>query len=154
MLLQFSDGTSFAQGAAPFAYRPATEAETSPRVIVDIVIGDVQTAAFVDTGGVYLLCSREIASRAQLDPNLAIPTPPLKWSRGVVAGELQRVPITLRAAEGRSLTIEATAFIPGPAYEWGNDLPCILGMQGCLEKLRFAVDPNDDTFYFGALGDV
>lgn len=153
MLLRFTDGTPFAQGATPYAYRAATEAETSPRIIITVIIGEVQTSAFVDTGGVYLLCSPEIAARARLDPTMAIPTPTLKWGRGSVRGMLQRAPITLLAAEGQSMTIEATAFVPGPGYEWGEDLPCILGMQGCLENLRFAVDPNDDTFYFGALGE-
>lgn len=66
---------------------------------------------------------------------------------------LQRLPITLPAVEGQGITIDATAFIPAPEVEWNEDLPCILGMQGCLENLRFAVDPNDDTFYFGTLGE-
>jgi hypothetical protein len=154
MLLRFADGTPFAQGATPYAYRAATEAETSPRIIITVMIGEMQTTAFVDTGGVYLLCPPEIAHRAQLDRTMAIPTAPLRWGRGTVRGSLQRIPVTLVAAEGQSLTIEATAFVPEPGYTWGDDMPCILGLQGCLENLRFAVDPNDDTFYFGALGEL
>ena len=31
---------------------------------------------------------------------------------------------------------------------WG-ELPSFLGLMGCLERMRFAVDPLDNTFYFG-----
>lgn len=154
MLLRFADGSPFALGAAPYAYQAATATETTPRIIITVIIGEIQTAALVDTGGVYLLCSPEIAAQARLDSAEAIPTAPLRWGRGVIKGVLQRLPITLPAVEGEGVTIDATAFIPAPEYEWKEDLPCILGMQGCLENLRFAIDPNDDTFYFGALSEI
>jgi hypothetical protein len=30
-----------------------------------------------------------------------------------------------------------------------GDLPCFVGMLGCLEAIRFALDPANDLFYFG-----
>ena len=154
MLLRFTDGTPFALGATPYVYRAATAAETSPRIIITIVIGEIRNVRIGRyRRSVPALFARIPAARAQLDSALAIPAAPLRWSRGLVKGVLQRMPVTLPAVEGESLTIEATAFIPQADDDWNEDLPCILGMQGCLEYLRFAVDPNDDTFYFGALGD-
>lgn len=153
MLLQFADGSNFATGAAPYAYRPATDREVSPRVIITIKLGDIVTTAFVDTGGVYLWCPPHIANDLGVDLEQGDRVGPIVSARGAVEGVLVRVPMTLFAEEGHSLVIEPTIFVPlmKQGAEWPDDFPCILGMQGCLERLRFAVDPNDDTFYFGEL---
>jgi len=153
MLLRFADGTLFATGAAPYAYRPVTARESAPRVVLTVRLGEIETSAFLDTGGVYLLCVPELALRLGLDPQDGIPTPPLQLGRGRFDGVLHRVRLTLVAADGDDLSIEPTVFVPRlkPGEAWPEDFPCILGMQGCLERLRFAVDPNDDTFYFGEL---
>lgn len=136
-----------------YLYRPATERENSPRILLTVQIEGVQTTAFVDTGGVNLLCAPEIAARAGIDPTGGIPSEPLLWRSHRVHGTLHRVALTLLAAEGESVNIEATAFIPQSNDEWAESFPCILGMHGCLERLRFAVDPNNDTFYFGQLSE-
>jgi len=153
MLLRFADGTLFATGAAPYAYRPVTARENAPRVVLSVRLGEIETSAFLDTGGVYLLCSPELARRLGLDPQDGIPTPSVQSGRGRLDGVLYRVGLTFIAADGDDLNVEPTVFVPllKPGEEWPEDFPCILGMQGCLERLRFAVDPNDDTFYFGEL---
>ena len=153
MLLQFADGRHFATGAAPYAYRPATDREVSPRIIVSIRLGDIVTSAFVDTGGIYLWCPPHIAGDLGVDLEEGELVGPIRSARGQFEGILLRAPLTLFAEEGHSLVIEPTVFIPRlkPGEAWPEDFPCILGMQGCLERLRFAVDPNDDTFYFGEL---
>jgi hypothetical protein len=50
------------------------------------------------------------------------------------------------------MDVDATVFILGPESEesWG-DLPSFIGLNGCLERMRFAVDPTSDSFYFGPL---
>jgi hypothetical protein len=153
MLLRFTDGALFATGAAPYAYRPVTTGESAPRVVLTVRLGQIETSAFLDTGGVYLLCSPELAVRLDLDPQDGMLTPPLDFGRGRFEGVLHRVHLTFVAADGDDLSTESTVFIPRlkPGEEWPEDFPCILGMQGCLERLRFAVDPYDDTFYFGEL---
>jgi hypothetical protein len=153
MLLQFTGGTLFATGAAPYAYLPVTARESAPRVILSIRLGEIETSAFLDTGGVYLLCAPQLARRLGLDPQDGIPAPPLQLGRGRFEGALHRVGLTFIAAYGEDLSIESTIFVPHakPGEQWPEDFPCILGMQGCLERLRFAVDPGNDTFYFGDL---
>ncbi|MBN1484372.1 MAG: hypothetical protein JXA37_06580 [Chloroflexia bacterium] len=66
-------------------------------------------------------------------------------------GELHRLSLVLKAQDGESVALEVTAFLPRlrPGETW--NLPPFLGLRGCLERLRFAVDPASDTFYFGAL---
>ena len=51
------------------------------------------------------------------------------------------------------MTIEATAFIP--AADMTGTKTCLVfsACKAVLRYLRFAIDPNDDTFYFGALGE-
>lgn len=153
MLLQFTGGTLFATGATPYAYRPVTDRESAPRVILSIRLGEIETSAFLDTGGVYLLCAPQLARRLGFDPQDGIPAPPLQLGRGRFDGALHRVGLTFIAVDGDDLSIDSTMFVPllKPGEQWPEDFPCILGMQGCLERLRFAVDPTDDTFYFGAL---
>jgi hypothetical protein len=154
MLLQFADGEPFATGAAPYSYRPVTLEEATPRIILDVAVGDFETSGCVDTGGVYAICNPVVLPLLGLKPEDGVLVPrPIHW-RGVShGGRLYRVPLNLLAEEGNgnSLTIEVTALIPDlkPNEEWPDDFPCFLGMHGCLEFLRFAVDPNTDTFYFG-----
>ena len=155
-MLFFANQVAFATGAATYAYRPASDRETSPRVILPILIEDFQTTGFVDTGGSYILFAPDVAEQIGLRPADALEVSHVLFRRFTLTGAIHRVNLTLLADpdKGDRLTVEATAFVPqlAPDQEWPNELPCVLGMLGCLERLRFAVDPTDDTFYFGEIG--
>jgi hypothetical protein len=155
-MLHFRGGDPFTSGAASYDYRPATLQEAAPRIILRLRIEDFETTGFVDTGGVYLLLSPEVADHLGLRPDDGIPTAPLMFRNNRVSGTLHRVSLTLPADQGDDLTIEVRAFAPQltPFQEWPNDFPCILGLMGCLERLRFAVDPTNDigVFHFGEIG--
>jgi hypothetical protein len=155
MLLQYQNGEPFATGATPYAYLPASEQETTPRIIISVKIQEIVTSAFVDTGGVFAICSPEIAAQLKLDPGEGVTADPIRWRRESLQGVLHRIPITILAQEGTSLTIETTCFVPKLSHwqQWQSDFPCILGMYLCFDRLRFAVDPDPDNemFYFGAL---
>ena len=60
--------------------------------------------------------------------------------------------MTLLATAGESLTFEATAFVPELDHGETWPLPSYLGWQGCLDRIRFAIDPVDEVVYFGAAG--
>jgi hypothetical protein len=151
MLLRFQDGRSFAQGACKFLYRPVTSGETAPRIIVEIQIEGIEAQAIVDTGGAYLVCDPQIADLLDLDPTHALDTDRLHIRGFSVPGSIHRVLLTLMADEGESMELEVTAFVPRSNHlHW--DLPSFMGLGGCLERLRFAIDPATDTFYFGTLG--
>ncbi len=151
MLLMFQDGRSFAQGAYNYLYRPVSSGETTPRIIIEVQIEGVQAQAIVDTGGAYLVCDPQIADLLGLDPADALGTDRLSIRGVSVPGSIHRIFLTLLAHEGQSMKIEVTAFVPHPEPSLKWDLPSFMGLSGCLERLRFAVDPITDTFYFGAL---
>ena len=52
----------------------------------------------------------------------------------------------LVAEDGESVEIEATVFV-SPEWREGN----FIGYSGLLERIRFAVDPDTNSFIFGAL---
>jgi len=151
MVLWFTDGTSFATGACLYWDQRPSDHTTTSRIIVAVQIGDVQTQAAVDTGGVYLVCDPEILEFLDLDPSTSLGVNNLTIRGVKYQGQLYRLPIKFPAAEGESFELEVTAFIPRlePGQEWL--FPSFLGLQGCLEFLRFAVDPGANVFYFGPL---
>jgi hypothetical protein len=155
MLLRFEDGRPFSQGACKYRDRPATELETTPRIFIIVKIEGLPTETAVDTGGVYLLCNPEIAEKLHLDPASGFATDSLMIPRlGLrVAGTLHRLSLTFLAEEGKSLRLEATAFVPRLQLNKNKlrKLPSFMGLMGCLERIRFAVDPTTNTFYFGPI---
>jgi hypothetical protein len=73
--------------------------------------------------------------------------------RGVTyLGNLYNLTIELLGFEGCNLKVPTTVFMPNlePYQKW--NLPSIMGYQGCLDRLRFAIDPETSRFYFGRLG--
>jgi len=56
----------------------------------------------------------------------------------------------LLADVGQHLELQATVFVPDAEELWG-DFPSFIGLSGFLERIRFAVDPLTDTFYFGSM---
>jgi hypothetical protein len=105
----------------------------------------------IDTGGAYLILGPEIAKDLGLGPNAMVHRDQL-MIRGVACiGTVHRVPITLPASAGDPLAFEATAFVPELEHGETWPLPSYLGWQGCLDRIRFAVDPADEVVYFGAV---
>lgn len=151
-LLSFADGEPFARGATYYAYRPATENESSPRLVIQVEIEGIGAAAIVDTGAPYVVCTPIIARRLGLTPANALESVRL-LIRGIYwRGHLYLLNVRFLAIEGENLDVTATVFAPDPSQEesWG-DLPSFIGLNGCLGRMRFAVDPADDSFYFGPM---
>jgi hypothetical protein len=65
---------------------------------------------------------------------------------GTFPGRLERAPLRFPATAGDTVELEATWFI---SNEWPG--PVVIVWKGCLERIRFALDPGKDEFYFGAL---
>jgi hypothetical protein len=65
---------------------------------------------------------------------------------GRFGGALYRGLITLPVDLGEPLDIEATVFL---SPEWRG--PNFLGYEGFLQRIRFAVDPENNLFYFGRI---
>jgi hypothetical protein len=58
--------------------------------------------------------------------------------------------LRLAADEGDSIDVEITAFVP-VSEEWPANLPSFVGLTGCMDRMRIAIDPGTELFYFGAL---
>ena len=149
MTLLLPDGGEFTTGVCPCASRAATEGERLTRLFVPVLVEGIATDAVVDTGGAYLIPDTQTAARLGLDPDDALGAGTLRVRGTRYHGTLHRVSLTFPALTGDDVTIEATAFVPdlSPSEVW--PLPTYLGWQGCLERLRFAVDPVAELFFFG-----
>lgn len=152
-MLQFASGKPFATGAAAYLYQPVSLWETAHRIILNVRIGEFPTQAYLDTGAVYFVCAPEIAGLLGLQPADQLASEQLVFRGRLYQGGLYRIPLTIVAGQGDSLEIEVTAFVPQlhPDDEWPIEFPCIAGMSGCFERLRFAIDPLDEIIYFGDL---
>ena len=152
MLLAFPNGEPFATGSVEYAYVPVTRHDASPRIVLSVEIETVTVAAVIDTGSPYVVCAPYITRQLGLKPSAAIDRLRMLIRGMWLEGHVYRLALTLPAKRGESLKLDVTAFVPDPEFEeaWGA-LPSFIGLSGCLERLRFAVDPAADTFYFGPL---
>lgn len=154
MLLYFDDGERFATGAINYEYRGATEWDESARIMIPVEIGEFSMPALLDTGAPFVVCTPEIAEGLQLDRSEALREVTLRW-HGTPTGYLFRENIIIRPqwpVGAPVFDIDATIFVPDEesVQMWHlGRRPLVLGLGGMLERMRFAVDPNSDTFFFG-----
>ena len=148
MRLGSVDGRAFATGEARFTSQPAHAVDRLARIYLHVEIGAVHAEAVVDTGGAYLVLDPAMAVRAEIGP--PVHSDRIAIRGFVFTGTVHRIPVTIPADAGEPLTFEATVFVPelGPEEPW--PLPSYLGWQGCLDRIRFAIDPRDERVYFGA----
>jgi hypothetical protein len=119
-------------------------------VRVDCRIGGMpfDTPALLDTGAEWSIIGGEHADL--LEAHLREPEQRLVLASrfGRIHGELHRVAIVLPADEGESLHLVAPVLVaPG----WPG--PVVIGYRGCLEHVRFALDPggrSGDAWFFFA----
>ena len=152
MILQYPNGTPFASGATEYLYQPAHQWDPSARILVPVKIEDVLVTAMVDTGAPFVVCPPDTAREAGIVVDEEALPASLQW-HGLLTGHILRRTMTLLAEQGQSITVEARIFVPDAvsAEAWeGGRRAFVLGM-GCLESVRFAVDPDQNLFYFGEL---
>jgi hypothetical protein len=122
-----------------------------PRLVIAIHTEVDRLLVIVDTGGAYFVCDPMTANLMQLSHRESIGTNDLIIRGYRYRGDLYRTRIQFVASKGESFDLDVTAFVPRlpPGDEW--HFPSFLGLQGCLEFIRFAVDPATNTFFFGPL---
>lgn len=137
--------SDFATGACTFIdTAPGTLYEARIFVPVRLAGLDVDVTAMVDTAAPWCVLEGAIANLYADREASLVPRQRLSSRLGDHTGDLHRSPITLLADEGDSLTVEATIFV---CPDWPG--PNVIGYNGLLERIRFAVDPSLNTFYFG-----
>jgi hypothetical protein len=132
------------------ALKSRLEDEMTNRIILPVEIEGHRTTAVIDTGAPYVICEPRLARLEGFD--LVEPLERITMLiRGMyLPGSIIRLSVTLMAERGDDLTVDATAFVPEQEERWEN-LPSFIGLSGFLERIRFALDPSTDTFYFGQL---
>jgi len=149
-LLNFADGQPFAIGSVSYFMGEPGE-QAAGRLLLRIAVEGQWLIAAVDTGGHYLVCQPGLADA--LDPHLTDPLEEITLEiRGLkYRGTLYLLSVEIPASQGENLVVPATVFIPKLAHGQVWLLPSFVGFAGVLDRLRFAVDPAADTFYFGPL---
>jgi len=124
------------------------------RLVLNIYLANQQKpiSAIVDTGAPWCVLKPALLEKieSRIEPIRPLDRP--LYIRGTAyVGWLYHVPIRLEAIFGESLEVGATALIPElpPDEEWLY--PNFIGLDGFLNRIRFAVDPASNLFFFGEL---
>ena len=146
MLLNFTDGSTFAAGATNYNRAPGTERST--RIVLQVEIGEQLTTAFLDTGKPSLICPPDFAAIVGLTASNGM-AETVRIHGKLVNGRIHNVNLTMLADEGVPLYLNGPVFVPTHPLEVDADtFRSFLGMAACLESMCFAVDPFTRIFYF------
>lgn len=139
-------GEPFATGAAVYFDVDPRRRDRHARIYVPFQPEGAPSAflALLDTGASYCILNEEAASQTRAHLTGSLDQVELRTPYGLVRGDLYSHRIRLIAAEGEPLDFDAIVFIPP---EWNG--PCFIGYTGALDRLRFAVDPRKNRFFFG-----
>ena len=138
----------FTTGVAGYFDFEAPSPDQQPRIWVRVAVGSspAPILAVVDTAAPWCIFRPSVANLfvRNLEP---LPGWTVLSTRfGRVRGTLFRGLITLLANRGEPLEVDSTIFI---SPDWTG--PNFLGYQGLLQRIRFAVDPETNFFYFGQI---
>jgi hypothetical protein len=153
-LLQFNNGDSFASGVLRYEYRPASSTDVTNRIFIPIeTISGFKITCVLDTGAPWIILDPNIAAIAGFNQQSALYDATMQIRRKQTwTGKIARLDFILKADEGADLDFQSTVFVPDDAEDWNRlKLPSFLGQVGFLERIRFAIDPNENKFYFGSL---
>jgi hypothetical protein len=154
-MLHFANGRTFAANAVHFDYVPALHLERNNRIFIPVRFGHIQTIAVLDTGAPFSVSHPHVAQALNLVPSEAEAAQRLEVAGlPTINGFLHLLPIEILVEQGENLLLDAMIFVPDQDSEalWLSR-PSYLGLLGCLEALRFAIDFQTDTFYFSELSD-
>ncbi len=140
----------FASGAAAYWDALPQLEEKFPRIYVQFRPGgagpESSFLALLDTGAHYCILNAHVASQIEDELTDCLGEMCLRTAHGSVRGSLYAHTIELIAEAGENLSIPSTLFI---SPEWRAS--SFLGYTGALERLRFALDPQVNRFYFGSV---
>jgi hypothetical protein len=130
-------------------YYPNEESEA--RIVLPIsVAGFINAHAIVDTGAPWCVLDPAIVRLVVPASEFRYPATHHLLIRGIwYWGLLFRIGLTLNAEEGENFQVDATIFVPSlrPNELWPH--PNFIGLDGFLNRIRYAIDPAENAFYFG-----
>jgi len=146
-MLRHDDGTIFA--CSQTSYTDYIGGHPESRIYVLVQFDTLpKTFAVLDTATPWCILNEEQAK--ELNPNYkdeAIDTKCLIIRGEKTEGVLIRLPVTICAEQGVDIIIEGTVFVPQDE----RDLPNFIGLDGFLSRIKFAINPQSNDFYFGPI---
>ena len=140
------DGSVFTTGRAVFSDRDPTGLERTAKIFVTVEFPGVgQSLAQLDTGSPWSVLEYAVAELLGVIDGDGEEIN-LRTNRGIVTGRLERVQLVLVAEDGPSLKLEATFLV---SQNWTGKT--FLGYSGLLDRIRIALDPSTNSFFFGAI---
>lgn len=142
------NGQPFSAGRAHFADELPEGPEGTNKVYLKFQVEglDAPLMGVLDTGAPWSCLDPEVAEAVRATDAAGEPKR-IRTHAGVFDGKLVRLTVTLLADEGESWSVDSTVFVPtDPGWPKGRSF---LGYGGLLERIRFALDPSVNDFYFG-----
>lgn len=148
------DGSREPWAASSTRYRIATEHEGSSMTVAvpcRVVGLPFEIQALLDTGAAWSIIGGDLADLLVTRLGTSGQTMILATRLGRIRGVLYELDVLLVADRGENLSVSASMLVaPG----WMG--PVVLGYQGFLERIRFALDPgvgpDDAWFFFAGVG--
>jgi hypothetical protein len=139
------DGADFTVGRSRFVDHLEGTQDPSAKIFVKIEPESfgALVMAQLDTGAAWSILDARVAEALDLFRGSGQAVS-LETRYGVIRGRLERIQVELVADEGDSVSVSATVLV-SPEWTHGS----FVGYGGLLERIRFAIDPNDRFFYFG-----
>lgn len=141
------NGAEFTTGRAHYSDQAPGSQKRTAKIFVKITAEALGGVIFaqLDTGAPWSMLDAEVAQAMALLGDSGEPKRIKTWL-GDYDGRLERTSLEIVADDGDALNVEATVWV-SPDWHAGT----FLGYGGLLERVRFAVDPSDNSFYFGSL---
>jgi hypothetical protein len=101
--------------------------------------------ALLDTAAPWSICKKEVADIIGISKEAdGLMDESLSTRYGKIRGFLARCEMALITEFGQQLNANGTCFI---SDEWLG--PNVIGWKGCLERIRFAIDPSVNIIFYG-----
>jgi hypothetical protein len=138
----------FATGLSRYADRADETSSSEPRIYLEVQAGlpEGTVLAMVDTAAPWCIFEPRISKLIRDSFYRVSEDIVLSTRLGSFRGSLYRGPLFVPALDGEPLDIEMTVFV---SPDWPG--PNFIGYQGLLQRIRFAVDPETNLFYFGSI---
>jgi hypothetical protein len=134
----FVSGVQEYLDALPFRAEPTT------RIVLSVLVEETEIATLLDTGATQCVLEWDVGEPLLSQSEDAVPVE-RALGGGVHRGFAFPVAITFPADEGDPVSIGSIAWTAETFHG-----PNLVGYGGLLEKMRFALEPAENRFYFGA----
>lgn len=141
----------FAAGVIYYLDTYPGDSNPPARIVIQVRIAGEFVPFLVDTGAPWCVLNPRIAQPLIDSGHAEQQNEGTYIIRGYkYNGIFFRLDLVLEDEAGNYIAVDATVFVPTLQFdeEWTH--PNFLGLVGFLDRIRFAVDPQENAFYFGA----